>query len=91
MFWANLLLAVPVLVFSDQIQQWFGYRVSFWGASWIAPVLGTVIYLYGGRPFLTGALDEVRQRRPGMMLLITLGITVAFAASLLSLTSVLNL
>ena len=50
MFWANLVLAVPVLVFSDQIQQWFGYRVSLWGASWIAPVLGTVIYLYGGRP-----------------------------------------
>jgi Cu2+-exporting ATPase len=48
---------------------------------WVSPILGTVIYLWGGRPFLTGALSEVRARQPGMMLLIGLAITVAFIAS----------
>ncbi|WP_425413814.1 heavy metal translocating P-type ATPase [Ruania albidiflava] len=48
---------------------------------WVSPVLGTVMYLWGGRPFLTGALSEIRARQPGMMLLIGLAITVAFIAS----------
>jgi Cu2+-exporting ATPase len=84
-------LAVPVLVFSGQIQEWFNYDWSFPGSQWIAPVLGTVIYFYGGKPFLTGGLDEARDRQPGMMLLIALAITVAFVASLVSLTGVLDL
>lgn len=91
LFWVNLALAVPVLVFSDQIQEWFNYDLSFAGSGWIAPVLGTVIYFYGGRPFLTGGWDEAKQRQPAMMLLIALAITVAFAASLLSLTDALDL
>ena len=64
---------IPVLVFSDQIQEWLNYDLSFTGSGWIAPVLGTVIYFYGGRPFLTGGSDEARQRQPAMMLLIALG------------------
>ena len=91
LFWSNLVLAVPVLVFSEMIQDWFGYELAFSGSRWIPPVLGTVIYVYGGRPFLTGGVDEARNRRPGMMLLIALAITVAFASSLLSLTGVLDL
>lgn len=91
LFWANLALAIPVLVFSEQIQEWFGYELSFPGSQWIAPVLGTVIYVYGGRPFLAGGVDEARSRRPGMMLLIALAITVAFVSSLVSLTDVLDL
>ena len=91
LFWRNLVLAIPVLIFSEQIQIWFNYDVSFTGSQWIAPVLGTVIYLYGGKPFLTGGVDEARSRRPGMMLLIALAITVAFASSLLSLTEALDL
>ena len=51
------------------------------GTGWIAPVLGTVVFLYGGWPFLTGAVAEIRARRPGMMLLISMAITVAFGAS----------
>jgi len=91
LFWINLVLAIPVLVFSDQIQEWFGYELAFPGSQWIAPVIGTIIFVHGGRPFLSGGLDEARQRQPGMMLLIALAITVAFAASLLSLTDLLDL
>ncbi|HMR20552.1 MAG TPA: heavy metal translocating P-type ATPase [Micropruina sp.] len=82
LFWINLLLAVPVVAFSTMFAMLVGYRVpDFPGAALIAPVLGTVMYLWGGRPFLTGARSEIRDRRPGMMLLIGLAITVAFVAS----------
>ena len=91
LFWANLVLAIPVLVFSDQIQEWLNFDLSFAGSGWIAPVLGTVIFFYGGRPFLAGGYEEAKQRQPGMMLLIALAISVAFAASLLSLTEALDL
>ena len=84
LFWWNLVLAIPVLVFSAQIQDWFDYSIDAnWGA-WVAPVIGTAIYLWGGRPFLAGGLAEVRNRQPGMMLLITLAITVAYVSSLAS-------
>lgn len=84
LFWWNLLLAVPVLVFSAQIQDWFGYSIDAGWAVWVAPVIGTAVYLWGGRPFLAGGLAEVRNRQPGMMLLITLAITVAYVSSLAS-------
>ncbi len=84
LFWWNLLLAVPVLVFSHQIQEWFGYSIDSAWAAWVAPVLGTVIYLWGGQPFLKGGVAEIRNRQPGMMLLIALAITVAYASSLAS-------
>jgi Cu2+-exporting ATPase len=81
-FWLSLVLALPVVAYSTMVQDWFGYSApSFPGDDLVAPVLGTVIFVYGGRPFLTGAADEVRGRRPGMMLLIAMAITVAFAAS----------
>jgi Cu2+-exporting ATPase len=82
LFWWNLLLAVPVLVFSEQIQDWFDYSIDGAWTAWVAPVLGTVIYLWGGRPFLAGGVTEVRNRQPGMMLLIALAITVAYGSSL---------
>ena len=84
LFWWNLLLAVPVLVFSPQIQEWFGYSIDGGWAAWVAPVLGTVIYVWGGKPFLKGGVAEVRNRQPGMMLLIALAITVAYVSSLAS-------
>ena len=80
LFWWNLLLAVPVVVSSAMVQEWFGYELTFRGADAIAPVLGTVIFIFGGRPFLTGAADEIRAQ-PGMMLLIAVAISVAFTAS----------
>jgi len=82
-FWLTLLLTLPVVYYSEHLRHWFGYGVwEFPGHEWLAPVLGTVILLYGGWPFLTGGLAEARQRKPGMMLLIAMAISVAYAASL---------
>ncbi|WP_165983878.1 heavy metal translocating P-type ATPase [Streptomyces sp. YIM 98790] len=80
-FWLSLLLTLPVLVTSHMIMEWFGYGLDFPGMAAVAPALGTAIFLYGGGPFLTGAVAELRDRRPGMMLLIGMAITVAFVAS----------
>lgn len=81
-FWLSLVLALPVMAFSPMFVGFFSLSVpEFPGAHWVAPVLGTVIYLYGGMPFLTGGISELRSRRPGMMLLIAMAITVAFVAS----------
>ena len=79
-FWWSLLLAAPVVAFSSMFADLLGYSLPD-GTGWISPVLGTVVYLYGGWPFLTGAVAEIRARQPGMMLLIALAITVAFVAS----------
>jgi Cu2+-exporting ATPase len=80
-FWWSLLLTVPVIATSHMVMEWFGYSLGFPGVEWVAPVLGTVVFVYGGWPFLQGGVQEVRDRRPGMMLLIAMAITVAFAAS----------
>ncbi|GAA3632874.1 heavy metal translocating P-type ATPase [Microbacterium awajiense] len=82
LFWIMLVLAVPVVVFSGGFSMILGYALPDSGiVPWISPVLGTVMYAWGGRPFLTGAVSELRSRTPGMMLLIGLAITVAFLAS----------
>ncbi|MFT3832551.1 MAG: heavy metal translocating P-type ATPase [Micropruina sp.] len=76
-----LALAVPVVALSPMFAMLVGYPVPGGLLAWGAPVLGTVMYIFGGRPFLTGAVDEIRGRQPGMMLLVGLAITVAFGAS----------
>ena len=82
LFWAMLLLAVPVVAFSGMFAEIAGYQLpDLAGLAWVSPVLGTVMYVWGGRPFLTGAVSEIRSRQPGMMLLVGLAITVAFVAS----------
>nr|WP_245889368.1 heavy metal translocating P-type ATPase [Knoellia remsis] len=82
LFWVMLVLAVPVVAFSPMFADLVGYDLPHGGwVRWVSPVLGTVIYLWGGRPFLTGAVSEIRARKPGMMLLIGLAITVAFVSS----------
>ncbi|HKS99968.1 MAG TPA: heavy metal translocating P-type ATPase, partial [Rugosimonospora sp.] len=83
-FWLSLALTVPIVATSHMVMGWFGYTLEFPGMSWIGPVLGTAVYLYGGWPFLAGAVAEVRGRAPGMMMLISMAITVAYAASLAS-------
>jgi len=82
LFWIMLVLAVPVVGFSPMFAMILGYPLpdAAWVA-WISPVLGSVMYVWGGRPFLTGAVGELRTLKPGMMLLIALAITVAFLAS----------
>ncbi len=83
LFWWMLILAVPTVAFSAMFASLLGYRLPETGwTTWISPIVGTVMYIWGGKPFLTGAVDEIRSRKPGMMLLIALGITVAFLASL---------
>ena len=82
-FWLTLALTLPVVYFSHMFQDLLGYSAPhFPGSTWVAPVLGTVIFVYGGSPFLVGAYHEARARQPGMMLLIGLAISVAFGASL---------
>jgi len=81
-FWWSLLLTAPVVVTSHTIMDWFGYTVDFPAMEWVGPILGTLIYVWAGWVFLAGGWQELRARRPGMMLLITMAITVAYSASL---------
>jgi P-type Cu2+ transporter len=91
-FWVSLLLSIPVVLYSDMVQDWFNFSMpSFPGSGAIPPVLGTVIFLYGGAVFLKGGLDEIRARTPGMMLLISLAISVAFLASAATTLGLLDL
>src|SRR6476646_3943096 len=82
LFWIMLVLAIPTVALSDMFAMILGYRLPDvpW-LDWVSPVLGTVMYAWGGRPFLSGAVSEIRSRAPGMMLLIGLAITVAFGSS----------
>ncbi|TDB73909.1 heavy metal translocating P-type ATPase [Micromonospora sp. KC723] len=81
-FQVCLALTVPVVVTSDMVMHWFGYSLEFPGWSLVGPVLGSVVFWWGGWPFLIGAVREVRDRAPGMMLLVAMAISVAYAASL---------
>ena len=80
-FFVALALTVPILALSPMIQGWLGLELSFPGAVWVLLGLSTFVYAYGGRPFLTGMVDEFRKRRPGMMTLVAMAISVAFAYS----------
>src|SRR5690554_1515489 len=82
-FWVSLLLTIPVLLFSPMLQDWFGFSMpDFPGDRWVGPVFAIAVFLYGGVPFLQMSVPELRNRRPGMMTLISLAITVAFVYSL---------
>ncbi|GAA1080581.1 heavy metal translocating P-type ATPase [Nocardiopsis metallicus] len=82
LFWIMLALALPVVGFNEMFAHLVGYQLpdAVW-VWWISPILGTLVYFWGGQPFLVGAVSEIRSRNPGMMLLIGLAITVAFIAS----------
>ncbi|MFW0788182.1 heavy metal translocating P-type ATPase [Gordonia sp. CPCC 205333] len=78
-------LAVPTVLASGMFASIIGYQLPGWPwLEWVSPVLGTVMFAWGGKPFLTGAVGELRGRKPGMMTLIALAITVAFVASWLA-------
>ncbi len=81
-FWWSLLLTVPVVATSHMVMTWFGYKLDFPGMEWVGPVLGSVIFFWGGWPFLEGGWRELKERQPGMMLLIAMAITVAYVASM---------
>jgi len=82
-FWLSFALTIPVVFLSGDVQHWLGYTVpSFPGSALLVPVLGTIIFFYGGLVFIRGAWSELADHKPGMMTLISLGITVAFLTSL---------
>jgi P-type Cu2+ transporter len=82
-FWVSLILSIPVLLYSPMLQEWFGFTMpEFPGSQWITPGISTIIFFYGGLPFLQMAIPELRNRKPGMMTLISLAITVAYVYSL---------
>lgn len=81
-FWLSLALTVPILIWGHMLSRLFGYMPpQLPGAAWISPLLGTVVFAYGGLPFVQGAVREIKDRLPGMMTLIALAITVAFLFS----------
>ena len=81
-FWLSLLLTVPVLIWSPDIGEWFGFTApSFPGSTYLPPILGTIVFLYGGLVFVRGAQRELADRKPGMMTLISMAIVVAFVIS----------
>lgn len=85
-FWASLVLTVPVLLSSPMLQDWLGFTMPDVGVNrWIGPAFAMAIFFYGGVPFLRMARPEVLSRRPGMMTLISLAISTAFAYSLFAL------
>ncbi len=82
-FWISLVLSIPVLLFSQGLQNLLGFSLpSFPGSAWISPVFSLVVFGYGGLPFLRMAVPELKNRQPGMMTLISLAITVALVYSL---------
>jgi Cu2+-exporting ATPase len=81
-FWVSLALTIPTVVYSHMAQDLLGYTApEFSGHTWVAPVFGTAVFLYGGPVFLVSGWHELRSRQPGMMLLISMGLLVAFGAS----------
>jgi Cu2+-exporting ATPase len=83
-FWGTLLLSIPTVIWGPMIQHWFGYEAPGGpvASRWIPAVFGTLVFGYGGWVFIQGAVNEIRDRLPGMMTLISLAITVAFGFSL---------
>jgi len=85
-FWISLVISIPVLIFSPSIQSWLGYNVpEFPSSKWITPVFAVIVFFYGGLPFLKMAVPELKNRKPGMMTLISLAISVAFVYSVAAL------
>jgi P-type Cu2+ transporter len=81
-FWISLLLMLPTLVWGHMLQRALGYTAPhFSGSQWLPAIFGTAVFLYGGWPFVTGAVGELKARLPGMMTLIALAISVAFVFS----------
>ena len=81
-FFVCLALTVPIVALSPMIQDWAGFSFTFPGAVWVLTVLASVVYGYGGWPFLAGMVRELKDRRPGMMTLVAMAISVAFFYSL---------
>ncbi|NLX92906.1 MAG: heavy metal translocating P-type ATPase, partial [Clostridiales bacterium] len=77
----SLIVTVPILILSPMIQEWVNAKIAFPGSNYLLFALSAFIYFYGGRPFLKGLIDELKEKKPGMMTLIAMAITVAFLYS----------
>lgn len=77
-FWISLIITVPILALSHMIQKWLGFSLEFPGDKYVLFALGTLIYLYGGMPFLKGMIGEVKAKAIGMMTLVAIAISVAY-------------
>ncbi|UCS92278.1 copper-translocating P-type ATPase [Echinicola marina] len=80
-FWISLVLTVPILALSHMIQQLLGFELTFFGDQYFLFGLSTIVFFYGGWPFLKGLWDELKDKKPGMMTLIAVAITVAYVYS----------
>ncbi|GAA0316540.1 heavy metal translocating P-type ATPase [Oceanobacillus oncorhynchi subsp. oncorhynchi] len=83
-FWISLVIAIPITYLSPMIQMLFNYEVTFTGNTLLLFILSTIVFFYGGKPFLLGAWDEIKTKTPGMMLLISLAIVTAYIYSTLT-------
>ncbi|EOA7298777.1 copper/silver-translocating P-type ATPase CopB [Enterococcus faecium] len=83
-FWLSLILAIPIILFSPMMGMEFPFQITFPGSDWLVLILATILFIYGGQPFLSGAKMELKQKSPAMMTLIAMGITVAYIYSVYS-------
>ncbi|WP_431354841.1 copper-translocating P-type ATPase [Apilactobacillus kunkeei] len=80
-FWISLILTIPIIVMSPMMGMKMPFQVTFPGSDFVVLVLGTILFIYGGYPFFTSCISEMRSKKPGMMSLITMGISVAYVYS----------
>ncbi|OFL15970.1 copper-translocating P-type ATPase [Aerococcus loyolae] len=83
-FWVVLVLTLPIAVLSPMLMMIFNYSITFPGQGWVEFLLGTIVFFYGGKPFLEHGWMEIQNKQPGMMLLITLGIVSSYLYSVLT-------
>lgn len=80
-FYISMIVTIPILLLSPMIQEWFNFNLKFTGSNYLLFALSAFIYFYGGWPFLKGLKDELKDKKPGMMTLIAMAISVAFLYS----------
>lgn len=83
-FWLSLILAIPIIVLSPMMGMELPFQFTFPGSEWVVLVLATILFFYGGQPFLSGAKMELQQKNPAMMTLISMGISVSYIYSIYS-------
>ncbi|EIA4837974.1 cadmium-translocating P-type ATPase [Staphylococcus pseudintermedius] len=81
-FFVSLIFAIPIIIFSPMMGVQLPFQFTFPGSDWMVLILATILFIYGGQPFLVGAKGEIASKKPGMMTLVTLGISVAYIYSL---------
>jgi len=81
-FFVSLIFAIPIIILSPMMGVKLLFQFTFPGSEWVVLILGTILFFYGGKPFLSGGKDEIVAKKPGMMTLVALGISVAYIYSL---------